>query len=72
MGFGGYHPPSKSIVFSFRSTVDIINFFEDISFLKVPLAHCKGCEIHFGFYEAWKSIENKILSIYLKLIAAYP
>jgi hypothetical protein len=50
VGFGGYHPSSKSIIFSFRSTVDFINFFEDVTFLKVPLAHCKACEIHLGFY----------------------
>lgn len=41
VGFGGYQPSTGSIIFSFRSTVDWRNFFEDVSYLKVPIAFCK-------------------------------
>lgn len=72
VGFVGYQPQNETIFVVFRCTQDFINYFEDVSYLQVPYLHCKGCKVHVGFYESWKSVENKLHAAVQKLITAYP
>jgi len=68
----GYQHATDSIIYSFRCTENVANYFEDFSYLQVPFSHCKNCKIHVGFLEAWKSIESKVHSTAKSLLAAYP
>lgn len=72
VGFVGYEPKSRTIVYAYRCTEQWQNYFEDVSFLLVPFNKCKECQVHIGFFEAWKSIENRIHSTVTKLLAMDP
>ncbi len=72
MGFVGYEKKTKTIVYAYRCTIDITNYFEDVSFLLVPYNKCKECQVHFGFLEAYRSIESKVFAAATKLLAMDP
>ena len=72
VGFVGYQKSTRTIVYAYRCTIDITNYFEDFSFLLVPYNHCKNCQIHFGFYDAFKSIENRVIGAATQLLAMDP
>lgn len=72
VGFVGYQKSTRTIIYAFRCTVDYRNYFEDFSFLLVPYTRCKECQVHIGFYEAFKSIESKVIATATKLLAMDP
>eukprot|EP00611_Tribonema_gayanum_P029779 TRINITY_DN8069_c0_g1_i1.p1 TRINITY_DN8069_c0_g1~~TRINITY_DN8069_c0_g1_i1.p1 ORF type:complete len:351 (-),score=70.95 TRINITY_DN8069_c0_g1_i1:748-1719(-) len=55
--FGGTDPTS------------ILNFVTDLSILEEPSPHpgCDTCEVHTGFYEAWLSVQDQVLSAVAQL-----
>lgn len=59
-GFVGYNQQINRIVVAFRGTIDARNWIEDFGFEKIPYERCKGCEVHVGFWAAYKSVEAGI------------
>ena len=60
LGVAGYNPALKKIVALFRGTVfsQLQNLLIDIDIVKVAYPPCAGCQVHRGFYNAYKSLQS--------------
>jgi putative lipase involved disintegration of autophagic bodies len=69
----GYDSASKSIITSFRGSSNVMNFLEDADFYKVDYnqPNCNNCQVHQGFYLAYKSLKDDILAYAKTLKAKY-
>lgn len=61
----------KRIVSSWRGSADLRNWLEDFTFDTLEY-HCKGCRIHAGFIEIYRSAEKRINEVYSNLLKKYP
>lgn len=55
-GFVGYDNLKKTIIVSWRGTIDNINWIEDADFKFIDYSGCNKCKIHEGFYNAYMSV----------------
>ena len=72
VGFVAYDRDANQILLAWRGTADLRNWVEDFNFETVEYSACKGCVIHSGFYESYRSVSRKVNEAVDKLIAAYP
>lgn len=70
--FVAYFPRYNQILVSFRGSANIQNWIEDFNFELVPYSGCKGCEVHVGFLEDYRIIEEKINAKVGELLKAHP
>jgi predicted lipase len=70
-GYIGYEKVTNQIIVSFRGSANIENWIEDFTFEKTSYS-CKGCEIHLGFLEDYKIVEEQINGAVQKLIQKHP
>jgi predicted lipase len=64
-GFTGYNTESAAIVVGVRGTVS--HFL-----IQTKYSKCSGCEVHLGFYNAYKKIGDALLSSVKSLNDKYP
>jgi hypothetical protein len=63
-GFVAYDPPpSNTIYVAFTGTdpLTLVDYFDDIDFLKAPYPGCDGCLVHRGFYLDWMELREEVL-----------
>jgi len=73
-GFVGYDAGANEIVVSFSGTnpLSIQNWIvDDLDTVKENYPYCSGCEVHKGFYRAYKSVDNQVKSLVNKLLSTY-
>jgi len=62
MSFTSYNSKLDAIIITFRATepLSLKDWSEDADFVLVPYGPCedKGCKIHKGFLDAYKSIQE--------------
>jgi hypothetical protein len=60
----GYDEVTKSIITSFRGSIDRANFMLDADFIKTEytVGGCGGCEVHAGFKKAYESIQEDVIA----------
>lgn len=64
---------SPAIVVGFRGSANLRNWISDLSFAKMSAYEkCNGCEVHSGFYKAWKALAPGVVTEVLRLHAAAP
>jgi len=70
----GYDRSTNSIITSFRGSSNVMNFLEDVNFFKTSFVRsgCNNCNVHEGFYAAYNSLKNNMLSAVKGLKASYP
>lgn len=73
-GFVGYDADAKEIVVSFSGTnpLSMQNWIDDIDTVKEDYPYCSGCEVHQGFYRAYKSVDSQVKSLVNNLLKSYP
>lgn len=59
------------IILVWRGSIDEKNYVNDFTYEKIPYT-CKQCEVHVGFYEAFRSVAKDTYDIVQKLLAKYP
>ena len=72
VGHIGYDSERNWILASWRGTSNKVNVFEDLDFSKSDYPHCRGCQVHEGFYYAYKSVHGRALSKVKSLMEKYP
>ena len=70
--FVAYFPRYNQILVAFRGSANIQNWIEDFNFELVPYSGCNGCEVHVGFLEDYRVIEEKVNSKVAELIKEHP
>jgi len=70
----GYDRDTHSIITSFRGSSNVMNFLEDVNFFKTSYVRsgCSNCNVHEGFYAAYNSLKDKMLSAVKSLRSKYP
>ena len=74
-GFTSLHPPSKSIVISFRGTRNLDNWINNLFFAKPDAPFPKapqGAAVHYGFLKSFYEIRPDLVRNYLELRKKYP
>ena len=71
-GFVAYDHTKNVIVVSLRGSANAENWISDFSFDSVQYSKCKGCKVHIGFIEDYKSIEKSLNEAVDKLVKQYP
>lgn len=56
----------KAIIVVFRGSENTENWLTNIQVWKVTCNECKGCKVHEGFYDAYKSLLTENLEGYIK------
>ncbi len=54
-----------------RGSIDGKNYVNDFTYEKIPYT-CKQCEVHLGFYEAFRSVATETYNVVQSLIQKYP
>ncbi|KAL4497806.1 hypothetical protein ABPG72_000561 [Tetrahymena utriculariae] len=74
VGYLAYSPANDAIVVVFRGTVPwlIKNWISDINTVKTKYPRCQKCYVHLGFFNAFKELQDQILTEFPKLKAKYP
>ena len=75
LAFMGYNPETETIILSFRGS--ILSFqnwlFQDLNLFKTNYPKCSGCQVHQGFYQAYKNLPTDTMMSDLKsLKSKYP
>lgn len=52
--------------------LSIQNWIDDLDFFKTSYPYCSGCEVHEGFWNAYKSIDSQVKSAVAKFVSSYP
>lgn len=76
-GFVAFDPndgTDGSIVVSFAGTdpLKIAEWIDDIDTVKVEYPFCEGCEVHKGFYDNWKSVEDDVMVLVAGFATDHP
>ncbi|KAG7398544.1 hypothetical protein PHYBOEH_010908 [Phytophthora boehmeriae] len=72
-GLVGYSPSYQAIVIAFRGSMDVTNWLDNLTFLKRrAYPEFPGVMVHMGFYWAWKSVSDQVLTILKKLQILHP
>jgi hypothetical protein len=73
-GFVAYDPKANEIIISFSGTdpLSIANWIDDIDTLKESYPYCSNCQVHEGFYHAYKSVDASVKSLLNSFLASYP
>jgi len=73
-GFVAYDPNANEIIVSFSGTnpLSIENWIDDIDTLKEAYPYCTGCNVHQGFYHAYKSVDSQVKSLLKSFYASHP
>ena len=65
--------PNNDIVVAFRGTHDLLDWIYNLNFPEVAeYPKCDGCKVHRGFYEAWQSVQDGVVSEVRRLHTASP
>jgi hypothetical protein len=72
-GFVAYDPAANEIIVSFAGTdpLSIGNWIDDIDTVKTSYSHC-NCEVHKGFYDAYKSVDSLVKDLVKSFYSSYP
>ncbi len=72
----GYLASSKTIIVSFAGTemTSIVNWITNLVFKHVDYSYCAsaGCQVHFGFLNAYSSVRSGVVNAVNALRAKYP
>eukprot|EP01033_Poteriospumella_lacustris_P015827 gene15827-11329_t len=73
-GFVAYDPKANEIIISFSGTdpLSIANWIDDIDTLKEAYPYCSGCQVHEGFYHAYRSVDSVVKSLLSSFLQSYP
>jgi predicted lipase len=55
-GYTAYIPKLQAIVIAFRGSVDLTNWLFNLNQLATNYSSCSGCQVHLGFYSAFKTV----------------
>lgn len=69
-GYAGYS--STEIIFAFRGTSSVENWLRDAEFFQMAYAGVPGAEVHYGFYQAYKTIAPVVRAAATKLRTMFP
>ena len=61
-GYVAYDASKNNIVVAFRGTVNVVNMLQNIQLELVSYADCKGCTVHKGFFETYRSAKDQVLA----------
>lgn len=70
-GFGAYYTKEHAVVISFRGSVDIKNWIFNLDTAAVSYPACSGCQVHHGFYTAYKGIAPTVRTLVNNLLSLY-
>jgi hypothetical protein len=74
-GYIAAHPPSESLIVSFRGTTNLDNWINNLLIAQpdvpFPLAP-KGVKVHYGFLNSYKKIRKAIWEAFKSQYAAFP
>jgi hypothetical protein len=66
-----YDTEEKKIILAWRGTIDFKNTVLDLEYLKIPYT-CTRCEVHRGFYEAFRAVAKEVNEAIQTLYKKYP
>lgn len=70
-GYAFYDTGLNRIILAWRGSIDTKNYVNDFTYEKIPYT-CKQCEVHVGFYEAFRSVAKDTYEVIQQLLAKYP
>jgi len=71
--FAGIDSAADAVVVSIRGTNDPQDVMQDLMFAKTDRnMSCPGCQVHTGFYDAWSSIHDPVITEVRQLLASSP
>jgi len=68
----GYDSGYDQIVLVFRGSDDLPNWVTDFDFVQVDYPAVAGGRVHAGFYEAWKTMQDAVTTVYKEVLNDYP
>lgn len=73
-GYVGYAKAANTVIVSFSGTdpLNIQNWISDLVFTQVDYAHCTQCRVHLGFWAAYLSVRDMLLTHVRKLVSMNP
>jgi hypothetical protein len=71
-GYTGIMPSKQTIYLVFRGSASITNWEDDVEILLVPYKKCKGCYVHYGFYQTALNLVNQTHESLIRLKNKYP
>ena len=67
------HTGDDNIVVSFRGTETVLNWWENLKFVKTDRdMSCAGCKVHSGFLDSWTPVQHKVLVEIRRLKKLFP
>ncbi len=70
-GYAFYDTQLEKIILVWRGSIDDKNYINDFTYEKIPYT-CKQCEVHLGFYEAYRSVATDTYNVIQSLVQKYP
>ena len=70
-GYLAYNPQTKTIILTFRGSIakSFQNWIlQDINFIKTNYPQCANCQVHQGFYQAYKNLPDSAMISDLKAL----
>ena len=72
LGYSAYDPNTDKVILVFRGSDNIENWAENLDFVQMGYSYCSGCEVHAGFFGAYKDIQADVISNMKSLRQQYP
>jgi predicted lipase len=66
-----YYPKNNAIIVAFRGSVDTKNWLYNLNTVVTGYPACSGCQVHLGFYSAYKGVAPLVRTAVEQLLSLY-
>lgn len=70
-GVAFYFPKYDAVVVAFRGSVDFKNWLFNLNTVVTSYPACSGCNVHLGFYSAYKGVSPLVRPIVEQLLSQF-